>query len=99
VRLIVGIRHDGISVPLSALQQGQNGTFVYTVQPGGTVRQVAVTVAQTLDARALIVRGLTANDTVVTAGQYRLSDGVRILEVQPGDPHVQDSSEASAGML
>jgi multidrug efflux system membrane fusion protein len=99
VRLIVGIRHDGISVPLSALQQGQNGTFVYTVQPGGTVRQVAVTVAQTLDARALIVRGLTANDTVVIAGQYRLSDGVRILEAQPGDPHVQDSSEASAGML
>jgi multidrug efflux system membrane fusion protein len=99
VRLILGVQHNGITVPLSALQQGQTGTFVYVVEPDDTVRQVPVTIAQTLDARALITHGLAANDTVVTAGQYRLSNGARIAEAQPGDPHVQDSSEASAGML
>jgi multidrug efflux system membrane fusion protein len=99
VRLIVSVQHNAISVPLSALQQGQNGSFVYVIQPDSTVRQVAITVAQTLDGRALIDHGLTATDTVVTAGQYRLSNGVRVAAAQPGDPHVQNSSEASAGML
>ena len=99
VRLIARVQHDGVTVPLSALQQGQNGSLVYVVQPDGTVQQRPVTVAQTLDGRALIDQGLKAGDTVVTAGQYRLSDGIKVAEVAAGSPQVQDSSEASAGML
>jgi multidrug efflux system membrane fusion protein len=99
VRLRVGVRHNAVSVPLSALQQGQSGSFVFVVQRDSTVREVPVTLAQTLDGRALISNGLAAGDTVVTAGQYRLSNGTRIVVAKPGDPHVQDSSEASAGML
>jgi multidrug efflux system membrane fusion protein len=99
VRLTVAVQHDGISVPLTALQQGQSGQLVYVVQPDGTVRQRPVTVAQTLDGRALIDRGLTAGETVVTAGQYGLSDGVKVAEVAAGNPQVQNSTEASAGML
>jgi multidrug efflux system membrane fusion protein len=98
-QLIAGVRPQGISVPLSALQQGQNGAFVYVVQPDHTVRQVPVTIAQTLNGRALIEQGLKAGDTVVTAGQYGLSNGIKVAEVPAGDPHVQDTSEASAGML
>jgi multidrug efflux system membrane fusion protein len=56
-------------------------------------------VAQTLDGRALIDQGLKVGDTVVIAGQYRLSDGIKVTEVAAGNPQVQDSSEASAGML
>ena len=99
VRLTVAVRHDGITVPLSALQQGQSGEMVYVVQPDGTVQQRPVTVAQTLDGRALIDRGLTSGETVVTAGQYGLSDGVKVAEVAPGNTRVQNSTEASAGML
>jgi multidrug efflux system membrane fusion protein len=98
-QLVVGVRPQAASVPLSALQQGQNGAFVYVVQPDHTVRQVPVTIAQTLDGRALIDQGLKAGETVVTAGQYGLSNGIKVAEVPAGDPHVQDSSEASAGML
>ena len=99
VRLIVRVQHDGITVPLSALQQGQNSSLVYVVQPDGTVQQRPVTVAQTLDGRALIDQGLKVGDAVVTAGQYRLSDGIKVTEVAAGSPQVQDGSEASAGML
>jgi multidrug efflux system membrane fusion protein len=99
VRLIVADRHDGITVPLSALQQGQNGPFAFVVAPDGTVQSRPVTVGQTLDGKALIDHGLQAGDTVVTAGQYRLSDGAKVVSVPAGDPRVQDSSEASAGML
>lgn len=99
VRLIARLQHDAITVPLSALQQGQSGALVYVVQPDGTVQQRPVTVAQTLDGRALIDQGLKAGDTVVTAGQYRLSNGIKVTEVAAGDPQVQNSSESSAGML
>jgi multidrug efflux system membrane fusion protein len=99
VQLTVAVRHDGISVPLSALQQGQAGDLVYVVQPDGVVRERPVAVAQTLNGRALIDQGLTAGDTVVIAGQYRLSDGVKVSEVSASDPQVQNSTEASAGML
>jgi membrane fusion protein, multidrug efflux system len=99
VQLTVAVRHDGISVPLSALQQGQTGNLVYVVQPDGVVQQRPVAVAETLDGRALIDHGLTAGDTVVTAGQYRLSNGVQVAEVPAGDPRIQNSTEASAGML
>jgi multidrug efflux system membrane fusion protein len=99
VRLIARVQHDGVTVPLAALQQGQNGMFVYVVQPDDTVQQRPVTVEQTLDGRALIAKGVKAGDRVVTAGQYRLSNGIMVTEVAAGNPQVQNSSEASAGML
>ncbi|HME23395.1 MAG TPA: efflux RND transporter periplasmic adaptor subunit [Acetobacteraceae bacterium] len=99
VRLVVGVRHDGISVPLSALVQGGSGSLVYVVGADGTVRQRAVKVAEVLDGRALIEQGLQPGETVVTAGQYRLDDGVKIVAVAAGDPDVQNNTEASSGML
>jgi membrane fusion protein, multidrug efflux system len=98
-QLVIADRHDGITVPLSALQQGQNGSFVFVVGPDGIVRARNVIVGETLHARALIDHGLQAGDTVVSAGQYRLSDGVKVVSVPAGVPRVQDTSEASAGML
>ena len=99
VRLIVADRHDGITVPLSTVQQGQSGTYAFVVAPDGTVHSREVAVGETQDGRALVDRGLQPGDTVVTAGQYRLSDGARVDDVPVGDPRVLDSTEASAGML
>ena len=39
VRLIVAVRHNGVSVPLSALMQGDGRSFVYVVGPSGTVEE------------------------------------------------------------
>jgi multidrug efflux pump subunit AcrA (membrane-fusion protein) len=69
------------------------------VDANNVVRQRAVTVSETLDGWALIDSGLRPDDVVVTQGQYRLDDGVTVVRVKPGDPAVQNSTEASAGML
>ena len=79
------------------MQQGQSGPYVFAVQPDGTVRIRPVTVGETLDGRALIDQGLHAGDTVVTAGQYRLDDGVKVASVAAGDPRVQDSQRNQRG--
>jgi multidrug efflux system membrane fusion protein len=99
VRLILDQQHDAISVPLDALQQGQDGPLVYVVAADSTVQQRAVTQGETLDGRAVIEKGLQPGDVVVTQGQYRLGNGVKVAPVPAGDPSVQNSTEASAGML
>jgi multidrug efflux system membrane fusion protein len=99
VRLNVAVRHDAITVPITALQQGQNAQFVFIVRADGKVEERPVAVDQTLEASALIDSGLAPGDTVVVAGQYRLSDGVEVVEVPANDPRVQNTTEASAGML
>jgi membrane fusion protein, multidrug efflux system len=99
VRLIVSVRHNGITVPLSAVQQGANHSFAYVLDADGTVQERTITVAQTLDGRALIDHGLEPGDTVVTAGQYGLTQYAKVVQVQAGDPRVQNNSEASSGML
>ena len=58
-----------------------------------------MTIGETLDGRALVDTGLQPGDTVVTQGQYRLSNGVKVAQVPANDPRVQNSTEASAGML
>ena len=99
MRLILGQQHNAITVPLDALQQGSNGPLVYVVDAGGMVRQRAVTTGETLDGRALVDSGLQPGDVVVTQGQYRLADGVKVVQVPAGNPSVQNTTEASAGML
>src|ERR1700722_9545248 len=98
-RLILDQQHNAISVPLNALQQGQNGPLVYVISADGTVRQRAVTPGETLDGRAVIEKGLQPGDVVVTQGQYRLGNGVKVVQVPAGDPSVQNTTESSAGML
>ena len=99
VHLTVAVRQDGLTVPLGAVQQGQAGPFVFVVAPEGTVQTRNVTVGETLADRVLIDHGLQAGETVVTAGQYRLGGGTKVVSVPTSDPRVQDSTEASAGML
>ena len=99
VRLTVAVRHDAISVPVGALQQGQNGTFIYVVQPDGTAALRPVTVLETLDGRAVIDQGLKPGETVVVAGQYRLGVDTKVVAAPSGDPHVQNQTPASQGML
>jgi membrane fusion protein, multidrug efflux system len=99
VHLVVAERHDAITIPLSAVRQGQRGPYVFALEPDGTARIRPVTVTETLAGRALIDQGLSAIDTVVTAGQYRLDDGVKVASVAAGDPRVQSTNETSAGML
>jgi multidrug efflux system membrane fusion protein len=48
----------------------------------------------------LIDRGLKAGQTVIVAGQYRLTDGAKVA-IATGDQQqqVQNATTASAGML
>jgi multidrug efflux system membrane fusion protein len=72
------IDQDAIVVPASAVQVGQNGSFVFVVKPDNTVEFRPVSVGRTVDNEAVIVKGLNGDERVVTDGQLRLTNGSRV---------------------
>ena len=100
IHLTIAVRKNAITVPLTAVQQGPNGAFVYVVGPDHKVAARQVVEGQSRAGKALIEQGLSPNETVVTAGQYRLSEGT-LVQVVPDNQSslVQNATTASAGML
>lgn len=100
VHLTIAVRHNALTVPFTAVQQGPNGTFVYAIGTNHAVSARNVKVGQSRAGMALIDQGLSANETVVTAGQYRLNPGTTV-EIAPDDKKdlVQTATTQSAGML
>lgn len=100
IHLTVALRHDAVTVPLTAVQQGPGGTFVYVVDANHVVSARAIKAGQSREGKVLIDQGLSGDETVVTAGQYRLKPGTSV-EIVPDNRKdmVQNATTASAGML
>jgi multidrug efflux system membrane fusion protein len=78
-RLILFTERRACVVPAQAVTQGQEGLFVYVVQPDRTAALRPVTVSRTTDEWAVITRGIAPGDPVVTDGQLRLAPGARVV--------------------
>ncbi|MFL5337378.1 MAG: efflux RND transporter periplasmic adaptor subunit, partial [Geminicoccaceae bacterium] len=74
------------TIPLVAVQPGQDGPFVYVVGPDDRAARRQVTVGDTLGDAVVVRDGLRAGDRVVTEGQQRLRDGSRVAERRPAAP-------------
>ena len=70
--------------PTEALQNGQQGQFVYVVKPDSRVEVRPVTPGRTVGGKTVIENGLAPGDTVVTDGHLRLFPGAQIKAVEPG---------------
>jgi multidrug efflux system membrane fusion protein len=90
-RLLVDTRHNGLTVPAAVVQQGQNGSYAYVVNPDNTVSTNPIKVAQISDGQALIDSGLKANEQVVVDGQYKLQPGTHVTLL-----HGKAADEAAA---
>jgi membrane fusion protein, multidrug efflux system len=78
-RVVVSVRHDVPTVPAQTVQQGPDGYFAYIVNPGDTVERRAIVVAAIQDGLAIVTEGLKPGEEVVVSGQYRLTNGARIV--------------------
>jgi multidrug efflux system membrane fusion protein len=67
-----------IVVPAQAVQTGQNGQFVYVVNPDQIAEERPVTIGITYQGETVVQSGLKAGETVVTDGQLRLEPGVKV---------------------
>jgi multidrug efflux system membrane fusion protein len=78
VRLLTNTLRNVVVAPTAAVQRGPNGTFVFVVEPDNKVAVRPVTVSQQDETRAVIVRGLGADERVVTTGFARLTAGSEV---------------------
>jgi multidrug efflux system membrane fusion protein len=77
--LLVDIKHNLTLAPLSAIQRGPQGTYVYVVGSDNTVKLQGVTIAQTTGSTVGITNGLSSGQVVVTDGQDKLQDGTKVV--------------------
>lgn len=74
-RLLVYTLKQVTVVPDGAIQHGPNGLYAFVVGSGNKVESRAISVGQEGDGQSVVLTGLTAGETVVTGGQYRLVHG------------------------
>jgi RND family efflux transporter MFP subunit len=72
-------QENALVVPSSAIMTGQQGVYVFLVDPkANTVSQRAVVVGRQTANAAVINSGLAEGDRVVTDGQSRLQNGMKV---------------------
>lgn len=77
---------DAVLVPAEAVQQGADGNFLYVVKPDNTVELRKIAVQTVHRGSAAIAKGVAADETVVTDGQLRLTQGATVAIKTAGDP-------------
>lgn len=90
VRLQRRVAKNAITIPSSALQRVQQGFFVYVVNADDTVDARNVKTGDIASGLAIIERGISAGERVVTSGSYQLEPGVRVA-IKPEPPTAADS--------
>ncbi|RPJ42832.1 MAG: efflux RND transporter periplasmic adaptor subunit, partial [Deltaproteobacteria bacterium] len=78
VILTLTTRPNAILVPSQAIENGQEGPYVFVVKPDLTVEHRPVAVDRALDGLTVVAKGLQPGETVVTTGQLRLVAGGKI---------------------
>ena len=77
VALELFVEKDAIVAPAPAIVQSQNGTYVFVVK-NDTAQTRDVTVTRTVGDIAIIAKGLSPGEMVVTDGQLRLTPGAKV---------------------
>ena len=82
VRMQVDVRSGAVTVPSGAVQRGAQGLYVFSVKPDGTAAVRPVDVLQDDGKVAVIGTGIEPGETVVVAGQSRLTNGTRVVATE-----------------
>lgn len=69
---------NAVVVPAAAVQESQQGQYVYVIKPDHTAELRNVTVERQQGEEMVIAQGLSAGEEVVTDGHLRLTPGARV---------------------
>jgi len=70
--------HDAVLIPSAAVQQGQNGAFVFVVKADNTAEMRPIRIGIAADKDVVVESGLRESERVVLEGQLRLRPGSRV---------------------
>ena len=72
------VEPNALVVPVQAVMDGQNGTYVFVVDQENKANTRPVDVGRTVGDSVIITKGVTAGETIVTDGQLRLVPGAKV---------------------
>jgi len=78
IRMKVSTVKDALTIPSGALQQGNQGAFVYVILPDDTAALCAVKVGARSGDRVAITEGVKVDERVVLEGTDRLRAGAKV---------------------
>jgi multidrug efflux system membrane fusion protein len=96
VLITLKVDQNATVVPVEAVQNGPNGTFVFVVGPENVVAMKPVEVSRTVGGDSVIARGLAPGDMVVTVGQMALEPGSRV-RIKTADGAAPDAPRRAGG--
>lgn len=79
VKIYVDTLDGQVVVPVTAIQRGSQGTYVFVVKPDRTVTMRMVSLGVQDSDHIAITKGLNPGETVVTDGSDRLSEGAPVI--------------------
>jgi len=76
--LTVDVQTNAVVVPSQAVENGQQGDFVFVVNSDLTAQPRSVVVGSRAGEQTIIRQGLRPGESVVTSGQLRLAPGMKV---------------------
>lgn len=74
---------NAVVVPSQAVQTGQKGQFIWTVDANKAAHMIPITVGPAIDGMTAILSGLKPGEQVVTDGHIQLSEGAKVKVTEP----------------
>lgn len=96
IRLMLETLQNQTVVPTVAVQNGQQGTFVYVIDGNQTAHLRTVTLISSDQSGANIKSGLQVGEEVAVDGADRLSDGSKVRIREAGEVERQAAADAAA---
>jgi membrane fusion protein, multidrug efflux system len=88
VALVLSIQRNVVVVPAQAVMAGASGPYVYVINVDGSVHRGDVQVAARQGGIDVIEKGVSAGEKVVTDGQYRLANGIKVDVRKTTEPNL-----------
>lgn len=85
-RVLLSTRRDATVVPVTAVQQGQKGPYVYVVNAEQRAEPRQVDASAVVAGQQWIRQGLAPGETVVVQGQSRIAPGTKVSPVKTDVP-------------
>ena len=85
VRIRLYVDENALVVPAAAVVSGQQGSFVFVIQPDSSAATRSVKVDRTAGDLAIVSGEVRAGDRVVVDGQLRLRQGIKVQIKASGD--------------
>ncbi|WP_280139043.1 efflux RND transporter periplasmic adaptor subunit [Phyllobacterium sp. OV277] len=92
-RVVTRTDRNMVAAPAAAIQNGQNGPYVFVVKPDNKVAAVPVEAGLTAGGYTALKSGIAPEQEIVVGGQSRLSDGA-LITVKNAGSNVASTSES-----